>query len=46
MSIVAFTAVSLALGTWAGFRLGEAKANLDRDLRSYLMSIPDEEWRR
>ena len=46
MSIVAFTAVALALGTWAGFRIGEAKANLDHDLRTYRLSIPNEEWRR
>jgi len=43
MSIVAFTAVALALGTWAGFRLGAASANLDHDLRSYLLAtIPSE----
>jgi len=42
----AIFAVSLAVGTWVGFRFGETKANFDHDLRTYLLSIPDEEWRR
>ena len=39
----AIFAVSLALGTWVGFRFGETKANLDHDLRTYLLAtIPSE----
>lgn len=41
-------ATAITVGFWVGIRVAEARETLRRanNLRTYLMSIPDEEWRR
>ena len=45
---IAVFATATVVGTWVGIRAAEAREQLRRthDLRTYLLSIPDEEWRR
>ena len=44
MTILAIVAASLAIGTWLGIRIADASQRIDRDLATYLLSIPADEW--
>jgi hypothetical protein len=43
---VAVFATFLALGAWLGVRYAEKSQQVDQDIARFLMSIPDEEWKR
>ena len=45
MIAVAVFAVSLAVGAWIGIRHSEAKHRSDRDITTYLLTIPSDEWK-
>ena len=45
MTTLAVFAVSLSLGGWLGVRYSEAKHRINRDLTSYLLTIPNSEWK-
>jgi hypothetical protein len=45
MTVLAIIAVTLAIGTWIGFRWADASHRLETDLTAYLASIPADEWR-
>lgn len=45
MTILAVFAVSLSLGGWLGVRYSEAKHRLSGDLTTYLLTIPNSEWK-
>lgn len=44
MTALAVLAVTVTIGAWLGIRATEAKQRLERDLTTYLLSIPAEEW--
>ena len=43
---VAVFATFLALGGWLGIRYAEKSQQIDADIARFLMSIPDEEWKK
>ena len=45
MTILATVAASLAIGTWLAIRIADASQRIDRDLATYLLSIPADEWK-
>lgn len=44
MTILAVLAVTVTIGAWLGIRAAEARQHIERDLTTYLLSIPAEEW--
>ena len=44
MTALAILAVTVTIGAWLGIRAAEAKHRIERDLTTYLLSIPAEEW--
>jgi hypothetical protein len=45
MTTLAVFAVSMSLVGWLGVRRSEAKHRVDRDLTTYLLTIPNSEWK-
>ena len=45
MTVVAVFTVFLAAGAWIGVRYSEAATRIERDLTTYLLSIPRDEWK-
>jgi hypothetical protein len=45
MTFLAMSAISLSLIGWLGVRRSEAKHRVDRDITTYLLTIPNSEWK-
>jgi hypothetical protein len=45
MTFLAMSAILLSLIGWLGVRRSEAKHRVDRDLTTYLLTIPNSEWK-
>ena len=45
MTALAVFTIALALGAWIGVRRSEAKHRVNRDLTTYLLTIPNSEWK-
>lgn len=43
--MTAFLAVALGVGGWLGVRYERASQRIDSDIRTYLLSIPQSEWK-
>lgn len=41
---IAVIAVVIVIGAWVGIRIADAKQVIERDLTTYLLSIPADEW--